>query len=276
MFFSAGRLTGGNLEGSEPVSEAGVGESVQHAWYTYDSGDNTLRRPFEGATDPDFTATVPLTELDAAGKYTWVKAPRYDGLAMETGPLARILVGAANGQPDIRLALATLLDETGLGTEAMPSVIGRMLARAAEAQLIARQLDGWVWELRSSLATGDVALTNIEYWDPVSWPDEAEGWSLGEGPRGAVGHWMGLKNERVSRYQIVDGSGWNASPRDALGIAGPLEVALAGLRVADPAQPLELLRVIHSMAPCAACAAHLYRPEPGATGSCKHTTETTR
>jgi Ni,Fe-hydrogenase I large subunit len=276
LFFSAGRLVGGNLERSEPVSEASVGESVQHAWYTYDGGDDGLRRPGEGATDPDFTATVPLTELDASGKYTWVKAARYDGVVMETGPLARILVGAANGQTDIRLSLAKLLDETGLGTDAMPSVIGRMLARASESQLISRKLDRWVQELRSSLATGDVALANIEFWDPVSWPDEADGWSLGEGPRGAVGHWMGLKNGRVDRYQIVDGSTWNASPRDALGMGGPLEVALAGVRVADPAQPLELLRVIHSIAPCAACAAHVYRPRAGTPELRINATETIR
>jgi hydrogenase large subunit len=103
-------------------------------------------------------------------------------------------------------------------------------------------------------------VANIELWDPASWPDEAEGWSLGEGPRGSVGHWLRIKNAIVDQYQIVDGSTWNASPRDALGLPGPIEAALVGLEVADPAQPVELLRVIHSFAPCAACAAHVFAP----------------
>ena len=263
MLLPRGRLMDGNLEAAQPVSEASVAESVQHAWYTYDNGDDALRKPFEGQTDPAFTATIPLTQLDGDGKYTWCKAARYEGLVMETGPLARVLVAAANGQAEIRLALGKAFDLTGLRTNSMASVIGRMVARTVESQVFALQLGTWVEELRSNLATGDVALVNIASWDPVSWPSEAQGWSLGEGPRGAVGHWMSFSNERVDHYQIVDGSTWNASPRDALGMRGPLEVALTGVRVADPAQPLEILRVIHSIAPCAACAVHAFDPRPG-------------
>lgn len=263
MLLPGGRLMDGNLEGAQPVSEASVAESVQHAWYTYDNGDDALLKPPEGETAPAFTATVPLIQLDDDGKYTWCKAARYEGQVMETGPLARVLVAAANGQEDVRQSLGAAFDLTGLRMSTMESVIGRMAARAVEGQVFARKLGEWVEELRSNLATGDVSLANVETWDPVSWPDEAQGWSLGEGPRGAVGHWMSLRNERVDHYQIVDGSTWNASPRDALGMRGPLEVALTGVRVADPAQPLELLRVIHSIAPCAACAVHAFDPRPG-------------
>ena len=142
----------------------------------------------------------------------------------------------------------------------MTGALGRMIARSVEAEVIARKLDAWLWELKSNLATGDVTVANIELWDPASWPDEAEGWSLGEGPRGSVGHWLRIKNAIVDHYQVVDGSTWNASPRDALGLPGPIEAALVGLEVADPAQPVELLRVIHSFAPCAACAAHVFEP----------------
>ena len=73
-----------------------------------------------------------------------------------------------------------------------------------------------------------------------------------------MGHWLRIKNAIVDHYQVVDGSTWNASPRDALGLPGPIEAALVGLEVADPSQPVELLRVIHSFAPCAACAAHVF------------------
>jgi hydrogenase large subunit len=263
LYLPSGRLMQGNLEAAQPVVEAGVAESVVHAWYTDVAGDITLQRPADGQTSPQFTGSIPLETLDGSGKYTWIKGARYDGIAVEAGPLARLLVGAANGQEDIRRAVAKMLDETGLDAAAMPSVIGRMLARTVEAQLIGGKLHDWVTELRASLATGDVAVANIERWDPASWPSEAEGWSLGEGPRGAVGHWVGIRDGQVSRYQIVDGSTFNVSPRDALGLRGTLEFALRGLTVADPAKPLEILRVLHSIAPCAACAAHVHHPRPG-------------
>jgi Ni,Fe-hydrogenase I large subunit len=108
-----------------------------------------------------------------------------------------------------------------------------------------------------------VAVANITSWDPDSWPDDAASWSLGEGPRGAVGHWISIKGKTVDTYQVVDGSTWNASPRDGSGNPGPLEAALVGVSVADPAQPLEVLRVVHSFSPCVACAAHVVDPEAG-------------
>ncbi len=256
-----GRLMDGNLERAEPVAETAVAESASHAWYTYGTGDASLRRPAEGETAPDFTVPeLPLKELDVRGKYTWVKAARYDGRVMETGPLARVLVAAANGQADIRQALGERLTDLGLESAALTGALARTLARAIEAEVVVRKLDGWLWELRSNLATGDVSVTSIELWDPVAWPSEAVGFSLGEGPRGSVGHWIRIKDAVIDHYQLLDGSTWNASPRDGLGVAGPMESALAGLDVADPAMPVELLRVIHSFAPCAACAAHVFDP----------------
>ncbi|MEI7743609.1 MAG: nickel-dependent hydrogenase large subunit [Chloroflexota bacterium] len=258
-----GRLVGGRLQASLPADESGVSESVLHSWYAYSNGDDALRRPFEGELNPQYTGSVPLKALDTAGKYSWIKAARYDGIVTETGPLARVLVGAANGQNETRLALAKILEQTGLPQEALESTIGRFLARAVEAQVMVRQLDGWVWGLRTNLSTGDVAIASVEMWDQASWPSEADGHSIGEGPRGSVGHWMSIKDGRVSRYQIVDGSTFNASPRDALSQAGPLEIALVGAPVADPARPVELMRIVHSLAPCAACAAHVISNHAG-------------
>lgn len=258
--FPNGRLTDGNLERSEPVSETQVAESVAHSWYTYDNGDNALRRPIEGQTTPTYTGQVPLTQLSDGAKYSWVKAPRLDGLVMETGALARVLVAAANGQPDVRVVLGRQLTATGISSRAMGGSLGRTLARSIEAEVVVRKLESWLFELKASLATGDVAITSIERWDPTTWPDEAEGWSLGEGPRGSIGHWLRIRHAVIDHYQVVDGSAWNVSPRDSLGMAGPIEAALAGIEVADPARPVELLRVIHSFAPCAACAAHAVDP----------------
>ncbi len=277
LLFPAGHLTDGNLERSEPVAEGSVGETVAHAWYTYGNGDEALRRPVEGETVPAYTGGVPLTALDGGAKYSWVKAVRLDGRVMESGPLARVLVAAANGQSETRLTLERLITANGIAPDAMGGTLGRVVARAVESEVVVSRLDAWLAELRNSLSTGDVAVVNIELWDPVSWPSEVEGWSLGEGPRGSVGHWLRIKDAVVDHYQVVDGSTWNASPRDALGVPGPLEAALEGVEVADPARPVELLRVVHSFAPCAACAAHTVDPRAdGPLGVLVHAREGSR
>jgi hydrogenase large subunit len=264
LFLPRGRLVGGNLnQGLEALPDA-VAETVTHAWYRYSDGDEALKKPAAGETVPAWSGlALPLVSLDGAAKYTWVKAPRYEGLPQETGPLARMLVGAANGQSEIRLGLERILGDTGLGLDVLPSVIGRMLARAVETQVIVRQADGWLWELKSNLALGDVAVSNLSLWDPGSWPSEAEGCSIGEGPRGAVGHWVRIRDGVIDRYQVVDGSTWNASPADAMGGRGPIETALVGTPVADPTRPLEIQRVVHAFAPCVACAAHVFDPRAG-------------
>ena len=240
------------------MAETSVGESVSHAWYTYSEVDDSLRPPLEGETTPTYTGQVPLSQLDDGGKYSWVKAARLDGLVMETGPLARVLVGTANGRPEIRESFGRLLSEAGLTSAQVGGALGRTLARAVELDVVTAALVGWLDDLDASLATGDVSIASVELWDPVAWPSEVEGWSLGEGPRGSVGHWVRIKDALIDHYQVVDGSTWNASPRDARGMAGPMESALAGVAVVDPTRPVELLRVIHSFAPCAACAAHVF------------------
>ncbi len=265
LFLPRGRVTGGNFNLGLAADPENVAETVTNAWYAYAGGDEALRRPSEGETVPAWPGLpLPLETLEGAGKYTWVKAARYDGKPIETGPLARVIVGVANGQSEIRLGLDRLLLDSGLGMEAMPSVIGRMLSRALEAQVLIRRADSWLWELKSNLAKGDVAVADISFWDPASWPSEAEGRSIGEGPRGAVGHWVRIRDGVIDRYQVVDGSTWNMSPRDAMGGRGPIEAALVGTPVADPTRPLEIQRVVHSFAPCAACAAHVF--DPRATG----------
>ncbi len=261
LFLPRGRVSGGNINLGLEAEPDRVAETVTHAWYTYTGGDAALLRPSEGETVPAWSGPpLPLETLDGAAKYSWVKAARYDGKPVETGPLARTLVGIANGQSEIREGLAMLLEETGLDVEVMPSVLGRMLARALEAQVLARQAATCLSELKSNLATGDVAVADLSFWEQGSWPSEAEGRSIGEGPRGAVGHWVRIRDGLIDAYQVVDGSTWNTSPRDAMGGRGPIETALVGTPVADPSRPLEIQRVVHSFAPCAGCAAHLFDP----------------
>jgi Ni,Fe-hydrogenase I large subunit len=144
--------------------------------------------------------------------------------------------------------------------------MGRLVARAAEAQVLAKRAGAWLGELRTNLSTGDLAVADLTRWDPSSWPQPAEGFSLGEGPRGTVGHWVRIEDGVVRHYQVVDASTWNASPRDATGSPGPVEAALAGTPVADPAQPIEILRTVHSFGPCTACAVHALGRHEGRVG----------
>jgi Ni,Fe-hydrogenase I large subunit len=144
------------------------------------------------------------------------------------------------------------------GPEGLVGTLGRMVARAIEAQLVAARLGGWLTELKDNLAAGDLAVADITRWDPQSWPVDVRGLSLGESPKGALGHWVTVRDARVEGYQVVDATTWNASPRDGAGLRGALEEALVGTPVADPARPLEVLRVIHAFDPCEACAAHVF------------------
>ena len=90
------------------------------------------------------------------------------------------------------------------------------------------------------------------------WPtDELKGAGTYAAPRGALAHWVKIKNRKIENYQAVVATTWNGSPKDASGQRGPMEAALIGVPVKDPKQPLELLRVIHSFDPCLACSTHV-------------------
>ena len=175
---------------------------------------------------------------------------------MEVGPLARMLVAAAGGVPVAQDSVGKALTTLGVGQDALFGTFGRMTMRAVEANLVAQRLTGWLSDLRDRIATGDLAMADLSAWDPASWPRDAEGFALGESARGAVGHWVRIRDGRIAGYQIVDASTWNASPRDQQGRRGALEEALVGTLVADAGRPLELLRTIHSFDPCPSCGVH--------------------
>ena len=266
LLLSRGRIVHGDLTSMGPVDQAGIAETVAHSHYTYEGGDEIPRHPLDGQTNPRYRGpTPPFTTLEGAERYSWLKAPRYHGEPMEVGPLARMLVAYVDGVADVRVAVNDAVARLGVGLDGMTSTLGRSVARAIEARVLVGRLDGWLQELTANLATGDIALADVTKWDPGVWPGEAEGWSLGEGPRGAVGHWVRIRNRRIDAYQIVDASTWNGSPRDAAGRRGPWEEALVGTPLADPDRPLEILRTVHSFDPCTACAVHAFDPDDGAS-----------
>jgi hydrogenase large subunit len=218
--------------------------------------------PWEGETDFDYTGPKPpYKNLAVEGKYSWLKTPRWKGRAMEVGPLARLLVGYAAGQPDIKQAVDGALAHLAVPATALFSTLGRTAARGIETQLIARWMKEFYDTLVSNIKNGDTRMFNGEKWDPGTWPAEAKGAGFTEAPRGALSHWIVIKDGKIANYQLVVPTTWNGSPRDAGGQMSPYEAALVGTPVARADQPLEILRTIHSFDPCIACAVHLYDPQ---------------
>ncbi|WP_242424967.1 nickel-dependent hydrogenase large subunit, partial [Frankia sp. EI5c] len=213
-----------------------------------------------GETEPQYTGPEPpFEQLDVEGKYTWLKAPRYKGLAVEVGPLARMLVGHATGDARIDPLVRGALDRLHLPPEALMSTLGRVLARGLETRLMAQHSLELVDQLRDNVAGGDLAIADTGKWRPTSWADGTlRGVGFHEAPRGSLSHWVVIENDRIRNYQAVVPTTWNASPRDADGNPGAYEASLVGTPVADPQRPLEILRTLHSFDPCMACAAHLY------------------
>ena len=176
---------------------------------------------------------------------------------MEVGPLARLLVAYASGHTETKAAIDGVLKKLGVGPEALFSTLGRTAARGVDCLLIAQETPKWLDQLIANIGKGDLNAHNNEKWDPSTWPAEAAGFGLHEAPRGALGHWIKIKDQKILNYQAVVPSTWNASPRDAKGGMGPYEAALVGTPMADPTKPLEILRTIHSFDPCLACAVHV-------------------
>jgi Ni,Fe-hydrogenase I large subunit len=248
-----GRVMDRDVRSLVQVGETGVAESVAHAWYVDDG--TALRRPRDARAAPAYAGPKPpFTSLAGFDRYSWVKAPRYEDDPMEVGPLSRLLVGAAAGVSASVAGLRTATDALGSG-DAVFGTLGRLVAPATEAQVIVARLRGWLDELRANLATGDIAIADIASWSGVR-GRTAEGLSMGESARGALGHWLSVADGRIDGYEVIDATTWNASPRDARGRRGALEEALVGTSVADVDRPLEVLRTIHSFDPCLACGVH--------------------
>jgi hydrogenase large subunit len=218
------------------VNLQAISEHMTYSWYRptvamipLDDmviGIPARQNPAVGVTNAVDPATKPIA-------YSWLKAPRYGGLPYETGALARMWV---NG--DYRAGV---------------SVMDRHLARAAEALKVAQAMVNWVDGLTTNGAVSATATV----------PNSATAIGLTEAPRGALGHWLQITNGKISRYQVVTPTCWNASPRDGSGRRGPIEKALIGTPVQDLDQPVEVLRVIHSFDPCLSCAVHVMRPDAG-------------
>ena len=260
VWLPAGFIRGKNLSKIEPVDHKKMTEEVSRAYYKYAGGDEKPLHPWDGETTPNYTGPKPpYKELNIEGKskYSWVKAIRYDGLSVEVGPLARMIVAYAAGHKEAKELVGAVLAKLQVGPEALFSTLGRTAARGIETKLIADKFPSMIMELAANIKKGDYRIANTDKWDPSTWPAEAKGYGFHEAPRGALCHWIVIKDRKIANYQCVVPGGVNASPRDAKGQRGPDEEALIGTPIANPEQPLEIIRTIHSFDPCMACGIHV-------------------
>jgi len=219
----------------QPLDTQRIAEYVKYSRYSSESG----LHPSQGDTVP---------ESAKKNAYSWIKSPRYDNRVCEAGPLARIVINYFRGTNPAVSSLATdTLKQLNLSVFGLFSVLGRHAARAMEAKIMADKCAEWIMQLNPSQPVH----TKFEI------PDQSTGTGLTEAPRGALGHWITIKNKKIDRYQCVVPTTWNASPRDDREQPGPLEQALIGTPVADSDNPIEPLRVVRSFDPCLACSIHI-------------------
>ena len=259
-----GHIAGGDLSTFKAINTFhdqyfldGVSEAVKHSWYDYKAGNDKSLHPYEGETTPNYT------DFQDEGKYSWLKSPTFYGKPMQVGPLARVLAGLAAGhEPTARYATATLERVSSIagikvGLDAMHSTIGRHAARAVACAVQVDELAAQWDRLVDNMGKGDLTTFN-----PPTFPKgEQRGVGFHEAPRGVLSHWVVIKDGKIDNYQCVVPTTWNAAPRNEHDAPGAYEACLLDNPVADPEQPLEVLRTVHSFDPCLACAVHILDTE---------------
>ncbi|SHI65534.1 nickel-dependent hydrogenase large subunit [Halodesulfovibrio aestuarii] len=229
----------GNVQKFDPNK---IAEHVRYSWY---EGDKALH-PYKGETDPKYT------EMFGEDRYSWMKAPRYEDKAMETGPLAQVLVAYAKGHPKIKPLVDHVLNTLGIKVENLYSTLGRIAARGIETAVAAEHCVDMLDQLEANLAAGKNQI--IEDVDMV---EKGEGVGFVNAPRGGLSHWLKVKEKKIDNFQLVVPSTWNLGPRCANDLLSPVEEALVGTPVADAERPVEILRTVHSFDPCIACGVHV-------------------
>jgi Ni,Fe-hydrogenase I large subunit len=230
-YFPPGVVKNGALEEFDPSK---IVEFDKYSRFKTTGG----REPYKGETN---------AEPEKKGAYSWVKAPRYGGLPMEVGPAARMIVAYKKGHADVKAGIDGALKAAGMTFDQLNTAAGRHLARAVECKLLAHKLMDYVAALDPSKP----------FHTPFAVPKESKGMGLTEAARGALGHWIVIKDSKIANYQPVVPTTWNASPRDDKEVAGPIEKALIGVPAPNPETPIWPARVVRSFDPCLACAIHV-------------------
>ena len=256
LYLPRGLVLDGDISKVHELDEAKITEDVTHSWY---EGTGAPEHPYVGTTIPKYTGLEKKDDgyayLKTNEKYSWIKSPLYNGRKVEVGPLARMVVGYVKGDKTITKYVGNFLKRSGLPITVLFSTVGRTAARAIETEMIADGMKEWAAELAKNAASGDLSTWTEFDFDEVS--KDCKGRGLAEAPRGSLGHWVVIKDGKVQNYQAVVPSTWNAGPRGPNGEIGAYEASLIGTKVANPEEPLEIIRTVHSFDPCIACAVHV-------------------
>ena len=243
--FCDGVVYNHDFENIQDFDESKITEEVDRAWFDENGEVNY--------TDLNEDGSLKTAKND--DKYSWIKAPRYDGKTMETGPLARVLISYKKESSLINSFVDEFLEETDLELMDLSCSVGRNAARAIETSYICE----YIFKLVSRL------IQNIKYYDTDTWikfdfeslPKEIKGRAFLEVPRGVLSHFVNIKDQKIDNYSVIAPTTWNATPKNFDGLRGAYEEALVGIKIDDTSKPLEVLKVLHSFDPCLACAVHV-------------------
>lgn len=241
-FFRGGVLWGHAIGKTEELDPAQIQEHLSRGWYK----PGPPAHPYDGVTDPDYTG------YDPSGHYSWSKAPRYKGEAVETGALARRLIAYSRGEKETVTRMDAWLAACKLKQENLFSTMGRTAARMVESVILMNRVQGWLNDLEDRAKAGPV-----EIYREWTMPDEARGVGFCAVTRGGLSHWIRIEKGKTANYQMVVPSTWNLGPRCDKGKPSAVEQSLMGNPVLDPDRPVELLRTVHSFDPCIACSVHV-------------------
>lgn len=259
--FEGGIIKNGDISKVYDIDEAKITEEATHSWYQ----DNEPLHPYDGKTNPNYTGLIDGKSIDSKGnevdskifdtanKYSWIKAPRYEGMPMQVGPLSNIVINYAKGNKNVVPVVDEFLKRTGLPLAAVFSTLGRTATRMLEAKIIADNGLKAFNNLVANLKVDESTYTPYK----IDIDKSYKGRFFGSAPRGTLSHWCRIEKGVIKNWQAVVPSTWNASPRDAKGVGGSYEQCIIGLKIADVTKPLEIIRKIHSYDPCIACAVHV-------------------
>lgn len=266
LMMPVGAIINGNLKEVHEINLRDpneIQEFVPHSWYSYPDEEVGLH-PWDGITEPNYElgpntkgTRTNIERIDEDAKYSWIKAPRWKGHAMEVGPLARYIVGYAQGHEYFTDQIDRTLSTLNVPITALYSTLGRTAARGLESQWAADQMRYFMDKMINNIKMGDENTANVDSWEPKTWPTECKGVGFTEAPRGALAHWIKIKDTRIDNYQCVVPTTWNGSPRDRQGNIGAFEASLMNTKVERAEEPVEILRTLHSFDPCLACSTHV-------------------
>ena len=250
--FCSGVIYGHDFKNIEEFDESKITEEIDRAWYSGEAKENEIEYT-------DLNDDGSLKTAKNSDKYSWIKAPRYDGKVMETGPLARVLISYKRDNSLIKSFVDEFLESTDLELIDLSTTVGRNAARAIETGYICE----YIFKLVSRL------IQNIKYYDTDTWvkfdfdslDKESKGRAFLEVPRGTLSHFVNIKDAKIENFSVIAPTTWNATPKNFDGVRGAYEEALVGLKIEDTSKPLEVLRVLHSFDPCLACAVHVIDAE---------------